>query len=217
MSTQSQAVIVFAKAPHLEDKVMGLSAHALRTWHAHLRRRAIEIARSSGASVYVVSNTKSADIQQRGQSFEERLLNALSDVASLGHRELIVIGSDSPEFCETHLHQALQKETCVGPSFDGGFYLLKLRAEHVDLLWGLPWQSNGLLDALLLRVGPIERLATLRDVDDWLDFVRLRRVIPVDLSNAPWTQPFEFHYLPADSIVIPRPRPPRGPPFKTIG
>jgi len=168
--------------------------------------------------VLLVSDSEDADIPQRGSGFEERFLNALTDVASLGFEHMVVIGSDTPGLSAQSLRTALHSSTqiCVGPASDGGFYLLGIRSKDIHRLKGLPWQKKTLLKALLERLLSHTLLQTRNDVDDWLDLFRALRQIPeLKLAWCPSTLPsvpVPTEEAPPEPVFL-RSRAPRGPPL----
>lgn len=206
------AIVVFARAPSTESKALGLNRHDACQWHAHLLQRTLNVARSTDAAVYLVSDSPNADLNQRGNGFEERFLNALKDVAALGHTDLIIIGSDTPGLSQKTLRKALFTPDCVGPASDGGFYLLRISAQNVETLHGLPWHHSGLLSALLERFPDAQALETLDDVDDWQDLVQARTEYHFDIPSPFPTKPFVLNTPLRSQFASVATDAPRGPP-----
>jgi uncharacterized protein len=85
----------------------------------------------------------------------------------------IAVGADSPLITPTHLELALQAlerdDAVIGPSKDGGFYLLGLRTCPNGLLADLPWSSAETAKATrgrLQRFGmSVSQLESLLDID----------------------------------------------------
>jgi len=113
--------------------------------------------------------------EQQGTSFGERFAKAIQEVFLLGYTAVITVGNDSPQLRSGHLLQAAgalqQHKSVLGPSTDGGFYLMGLKKEWFDYgdFIALPWQHRSLyahtkahLERQAVRV---ERLNVLRDVD----------------------------------------------------
>jgi hypothetical protein len=84
---------------------------------------------------------------QRGQTFGERLTNAIHDVFELGYQSVIVVGNDTPDLSAHDLCIAqdalLQGRNVVGFTHEGGAYLIGLSREYFekDTLRGLAWQT----------------------------------------------------------------------------
>ncbi len=206
------AVVLFARAPELERKALGLSdGRSLKVQRA-LLTRAVEAAEAVQGSARLVLALEgelsdpdllpegAACLPQRGQGFEARLLNALDDAKALGFERLIVIGSDAPELGTAELRAALNPRSpqgwVLGPAVDGGLYLIALNAADLPLLRGLPWRTGTLcaaLRTLLAEHGrPLRLLRPLRDLDSeddarasWSVLVRLcRQAAAVQLCAA---------------------------------
>jgi len=89
-----------------------------------------------------------------------------------------VIGSDCVEVNETLFNGAfgnLDTHDCViGPTFDGGYYLLALKASHPELFENIAWSSDQTLAQTLeraqmanVRVALLSRLNDVDTADDW--------------------------------------------------
>lgn len=121
--------------------------------------------------------------QQRGADFAIRFTNALQDIYNLGFEKVISVGNDTPQLTKTHLLAAISKlETCplvLGPSQDGGFYLMGLSKEHFDrdAFLNLPWQTASLTRSILRLVQAkkihAELLPALCDLDNSSDVALL--------------------------------------------
>ena len=176
------AVVLFVRAPTRERKTLGLAADA-RALAASLART-VDVARSGvrsglrsgmhgAALVLVADGDVGVDgaivIPQRGETFEERLLCALTDTAALGFTRLVAIGGDTPALDASDLERALNaRDVVIGPARDGGFYLLSIPSSDVPTLRGLPYCTGGLLPALTARFASrrVTMLAAKIDVDD---------------------------------------------------
>lgn len=121
-------------------------------------------------------------LPQRGRTFGERLSQAF-EAASKGSRgPVILVGSDVPGLAVEHLRQALRalrrdpSSTVVGPSPDGGLYLLATAAAPDDLLRRIPWCRRETRSALveeLRRSGRnVSLLEPLLDLDHRSDLER---------------------------------------------
>jgi glycosyltransferase A (GT-A) superfamily protein (DUF2064 family) len=187
------AVLLFARAPHHEVRAKGLvGPHHTRLQEALLRHTldTLEVARRHGADLVISSDDPRLAAQarcarflpQRGRGFQARLLDALHRTAALGYGRIVLVGADTPSLCPLDLERALRQRpgdtATVGPSRDGGFYLLSLDARHIPALAGLPWGQRGLTSRLLavLRARGLQvlQLPTRRDIDTARD-LRLAR------------------------------------------
>lgn len=95
-------------------------------------------------------------------SLGRRLASALDSAFSVGHQEVALIGTDAPATTPERILEAFSRlapgHIVLGPSLDGGFYLLALSDSLSDLgglLEEIPWSSSDTLAAL---VGGVRRL-----------------------------------------------------------
>lgn len=98
---------------------------------------------------------RATEADQVGTTFGERLTNAIQSIYNKGYDNVITIGNDTPHLQAHHILNAAQKlenhKFVLGPSKDGGFYLIglhKSRFNAVQFLQ-LPWQTNSLSEKLL--------------------------------------------------------------------
>ena len=117
--------------------------------------------------------------EQVGANFGERFTNAITSVFEKGFENVITIGNDTPQLTVQHLKKAAeelsQEKTVIGPSSDGGFYLLGLKKSNFDseVFKNLPWQRFSLFSKLSLwfrrDVSEIVKLPVFQDLDDEKD------------------------------------------------
>ncbi len=123
---------------------------------------------------------------QKGEDLGERLSNAFGAAFEEGAEKVLVIGSDCPELRHTHLEEALEllneKELVIGPSEDGGYYLLGLNACRPGLFEGIAWSSSSVFTDTInkamemgLRVHVLE---ILNDIDTVQDLRKYRKANP---------------------------------------
>ncbi|WP_109302476.1 DUF2064 domain-containing protein [Aquimarina sp. AU474] len=115
------------------------------------------------------------EVQQQGRDFGERFVNAVQGIYEKGFENVITIGNDTPFLTKKHLLDSaklLEKNKFViGPSVDGGFYLMGLHKSQFDPLafLKLPWRSKKLAKSItaLLKNNAIEvaKLQVLYDID----------------------------------------------------
>lgn len=122
---------------------------------------------------------------QEGDSFGKRFVHAIEQVFNAGYERVIAIGNDTPHLKAAHIIKAaqrLQEQSLVlGPSLDGGFYLMGLDRSvfNKEALLNLPWQSSGLRQALLQQYTPTGKnvivLPALADIDNWDDLYAIKK------------------------------------------
>lgn len=98
------------------------------------------------------------------------------------HDSVIFLGTDSPTLPKTILNQAVDSlkevDVVVGPSFDGGYYLLGLKASHPRLFEKMPWSTPKVFGETLARAAEsglqCDVLPFWYDVDVLEDFLFMR-------------------------------------------
>lgn len=113
--------------------------------------------------------------QQVGATFGERFTNAIQAIFEKGYAQIITIGNDTPQLKVSHILEAKKQlganKLVLGPSTDGGFYLMGLHKSQFDPLAfrQLAWQTSDLSKQLLNLVDQgiidIFKLQTLLDID----------------------------------------------------
>lgn len=97
-----------------------------------------------------------------------------------------IIGSDSPHILGDSLVEAHDQlasgENVIGPSEDGGYYLLGLAQASPTLFEDVAWGGETVLATTLDKAQKqrlnIKQLAPLNDVDTWADLVGVASLIP---------------------------------------
>ena len=134
---------------------------------------------------------------QQGDGLGARMLAALRHVEAGGRAPLLMIGADAPLLQPHHLRSALcaleGADLCLGPSADGGYYLLACRTAQPRLFEGVAWGTTGVLDTTLrlatesgLRYGLLEMLY---DIDTPDDLRRLREDLAALEGDAAFRMP----------------------------
>lgn len=92
-------------------------------------------------------------IKQHGKSFHEKFNNALEDTYQLGCEEIIILGNDTPELAPEHLIETFEKlsqeKVVIGPSNDGGIYLLGLTKKSFQKKIKARWNTSKVRNDLL--------------------------------------------------------------------
>ncbi len=84
---------------------------------------------------------------QRGTNLGERMLNGFEDSFAKGHKKTIIIGSDSPDLPLSFLKEAdyalTNHDAVIGPSKDGGYYLIGFRNDTFTsfVFDNIPWSG----------------------------------------------------------------------------
>jgi hypothetical protein len=110
-----------------------------------------------------------------------RLESAFRSLGAGGAAKTLAIGSDSPTLDPAWIGEAIDaldaSEVVLGPSEDGGYYLIGTRGGESDAIFdGIPWGTSGVTDATLARLSSLglrcRRLREWYDVDDAASLTR---------------------------------------------
>lgn len=122
-------------------------------------------------------------VPQRGDGFGERLALATEDLLSLGFDSVCLIDSDSPTVPQRVYAEAAdvlsQRDDTVmlGPSDDGGYYLIGLKKLYRSLFTEIDWSTERVLNQTIERAGQlglkVHLLPAWYDVDDRATLRRL--------------------------------------------
>jgi uncharacterized protein len=122
-------------------------------------------------------------VPQRGDKFGERLLAATDDLLQLGFSAVCLIDSDSPTVPPKAFAQAIEylsrpeDSVVLGPSDDGGYYLIGLKKPHRELFDRIDWSTERVLEQTIAAARamdlPVHLLPTWYDVDDRTTLSRL--------------------------------------------
>lgn len=124
---------------------------------------------------------------QRGRDLGARMLQALTELLH-GRRGALLIGSDHPTLPAAHIHLAFERladhDVVLGPSNDGGYYLVGLREPQPELFEAMTWSTPDVLPQTLDRIHRAGRsvfqLPEWYDVDTAEDLARLRGDLATD-------------------------------------
>jgi rSAM/selenodomain-associated transferase 1 len=151
------------------------------------RARGIAVYTPVGAEAAYAGNLPDefALVPQRGEAFGERLLAATEDLLQLGFDSLCLIDSDSPTVPEKAFAEAVdflaraEDSVVLGPSDDGGYYLIGLKKPHRRLFDTIDWSTERVLEQTMAAARGIgvavHLLPTWYDVDDHKTLSRLCR------------------------------------------
>jgi rSAM/selenodomain-associated transferase 1 len=117
----------------------------------------------------------------------DRLSRAMQDRFASGAGKLLLIGCDCPQISKDSLNGALRdldsRDVVLGPTEDGGYYLLGLKRPLPILFRDVPWSTDKVLEITLniLKKHSLSYLLrdTFFDVDTLEDFQRVRRLEPL--------------------------------------
>lgn len=172
MTNQKTAILIFANSAQQERivKPFRKSADLFGT----LNKQTLTKVKKTGLPYFHFSEK-----EQVGNTFGERYVHAIQSVYNKGFDTIITLGNDTPHLQSRHISETARKlqnnPVVLGPSKDGGYYMMGLRKSHFDasLFLKLPWQTSNLNRriSLLFRSKniQIEWLEILTDIDSISD------------------------------------------------
>ena len=190
-------LLIFVKNPELGKVKTRLAAtlgdrQALRTYLKLLERtRLITAPLESDKIVYYSPEIQRDDLwdeemyqkaQQREGDLGERMLAAFEEGFAQGYQQICIIGSDCYELTTEILRQAFETlsthDLVIGPSTDGGYYLLGMRQLYPELFRNKHWSTASVSKETLEDADRKQlrwrALPTLSDVDEEDDLKTMR-------------------------------------------
>lgn len=143
-------------------------------------------------------------LPQRGDGFGERLTLAMQDLLACGFEAACLIDSDSPTVPAASYRRAAEllsepvaHRVVIGPSDDGGYYLIGMRQNHRVVFEDIDWSTDRVLQQTIDRARSakldVQLLPQGYDVDD---AQTLRRLCDELLGNdATPAAPATRHFL----------------------
>lgn len=198
-TTSRTAILLFARSSEEE-------AH--KKWlpdgeriYTSLNKRAKKLASESGLAFF-----HSSEKDQVGIHFGKRFCHALKQIFDQGYTSVISIGNDTPQLTQHDIQDALARlqnhNAVIGPSKDGGIYLLGIRATDFDVdgFSGLKWCSSLLRGELVhyfeTRGKDVSLLGWYQDLDTVTDLQLLSNItkfIPIGIIKALRAAVKQFH------------------------
>jgi uncharacterized protein len=178
MSRSANALIVMAKAPVAGEVKSRLAPPLSLEEAAELYRCLLldlleNIASFEEADLYLafapadaahlfgdLASPSFTCVPQRSGDLGERMAGIFKDSFEKGYRRVVVIGSDLPVFPSSFLRDAFRalagsSDVVLGPSRDGGYYLIGLSRLVAEIFTGIPWGTARVLQATRDRLSPI--------------------------------------------------------------
>jgi len=204
-------LLVFTLGPEREQARRHLLPESLkgleRSLHERCLHSALEAGRECGWQLAISSPSRveeAADVAhlgQSGRSFGGRFRRAFRETLEETRGPVVAVGSDSPGLRSSHLHEAIDAlaedpdRVVIGPSPDGGFYLIAAARPLDGELADVQWQSRRTLQTLLDRLANAGRdvvlLDPLVDLDEPRDLARWVAVgsrVEASIENSAWAE-----------------------------
>jgi hypothetical protein len=183
------AVILFARDPVLGQVKTRLSSSLddetiLKLYSCFVEDSLEKISKVEDADCFVgispanhsgfFNGTEPSDMRlfaQQGKDLGDKMRQAFVDRFAEGYKKVAIIGSDSPSLPVSYINQSLtsDKDLVLGPSIDGGYYLIAMSGKVSEVFDGVAWGTEHVLDETLARVKKagvsLELLPVWYDVD----------------------------------------------------
>jgi hypothetical protein len=123
-------------------------------------------------------------VPQRSGDLGRRLILAFQELLALGLGPVVLIGSDAPSLPASVLERAVcafddpRADVVLGPSEDGGYYLIGMRRPCAELFRSIAWSTPSVFEQTLRRARAQRLRVTILpqwwDIDTPEDLRRLR-------------------------------------------
>ena len=143
---------------------------------------------------HLLGNTAQV-VAQKGEGLAAGLTSVFRHFTAVGRKHVIAFNSDSPHLPPSVLDSAFDilatHDVVVGPTQDGGYYLVGAKTAHPSLFEGEGMGTMGALDRLLTRT-KVLKLSTgctepFYDIDVANDLILLARELRLAPAKAPRT------------------------------
>ncbi len=112
-------------------------------------------------------------VLQQGDDLGQRMLQAFKQLLEKGHEQVVIIGSDCYELNTTIINKAYsslqETDTVIGPTLDGGYYLLGMTRLQDFLFKNIEWSTDTVyantIDVIKQKKLSYTSLQQLSDVD----------------------------------------------------
>ena len=112
-------------------------------------------------------------LAQQGDDLGERMSHFFEDRLEAGAESVVLIGSDSPTLPQAIMTTAFKElrthDLVIGPSADGGYYLIGMRKPLCGVFCNVDWSSSQVWTQTLQRVDELGEQASLAVLPEWYD------------------------------------------------
>jgi rSAM/selenodomain-associated transferase 1 len=218
IDTLKRTLIIFVKSPipgdvktRLIPHLTGIEAADLyKCFVADTLKKVTQISPCMRTQVAYQPHSKASDLswlglknppeifKQDGRSLGERLIHAFGQAFGRGARQIVIIGSDSPNLPKCYIEQAFtaleEADVVLGPAHDGGYYLIGLSRPCLKLFDDVSWSTDQVFERTAqnaqnlgysLKVLPFHY-----DIDTIEDLKTLHSALLQDEKGAPATKKY---------------------------
>jgi len=212
MHLSSTAIVIFGRSAKAEIKEKFLSNTLDRKSHIQLAQFFIDEtykkAYQSGLPVIPIDETR-----QRGDTFGERITNAISQVFAQGYDSVITIGNDCPELSVSLIRSAAQHlkhhDWVLGPDHSEGLYLIGLHRHNFDAAYWehLPWETPALYQEFhqlaQAKQFTVAELPAIHDIDTALDLHLWLSSLQIGDTRREMVTSILHHFTPCNRLPHP--------------
>ncbi|MEO6694440.1 MAG: TIGR04282 family arsenosugar biosynthesis glycosyltransferase [Ignavibacteria bacterium] len=188
--SNDNALIIFARNP-FEGKVKTRLAKdvgntkALKVYISLLNHTFMQTKNLSADKFLFLSENTDGEIfdntftqfVQIGSSLGERMMNAFNIVFEKEYKRVLIAGTDCPglteEIIETAFEDLMKYHFTIGPSSDGGYYLLGMNEPNDYVFENIEWSNEHVLDKTIDKIKAKHKsynlLKELNDIDNEKD------------------------------------------------
>jgi rSAM/selenodomain-associated transferase 1 len=127
------------------------------------------------ATLHAIFNSSKSNRLQEGEHLGNKMENAFQWAFDQGYEKVLLIGTDLWSLHEDTLIEAKQaldqNAFVIGPSYDGGYYLLGMNQMNLKIFKDVSWSTSQVFRDTLLNVSEssIYFLDIANDIDDFED------------------------------------------------
>ena len=213
----NRALILFAKEPQLKkvksrlqkmltaERVIHLYQSFLQDMIIMVRKIdcekrfvAYQIEENNGPDFFKKYARDFVLFEQQGKDLGERMYHAFQHVKTREISQIMLIGSDLPNLPCDYIQSAFeglkQYDVVLGPSFDGGYYLIGLNDLCITLFKDIQWGSNQVFAQTRKKINIMRKKLTIikpwYDIDTIEQLQQLKKdlLIEPDLGIAQFTR-----------------------------
>jgi len=197
MKAKAASIIIFTRYP-IEGKVKTRLASTIGNHHAKEFYKMIseiiindtKLIRNSYKYVFYSDEAEKEMVKkwlgrsflyshQEGKELGERMTNAFRKVFSHGAKKAIIIGTDIPDLSSQIIKEAIRKldktDLVIGPSKDGGYYLLGMKKYLPALFKNIEYGTNSVFAETIAKAEKLNltysTLELLQDIDTEEDLI----------------------------------------------
>lgn len=173
-------------AEHLFNEVLKISGEKILPYLFYSEESDKEKIKSWTKSKFLLNS-------QEGKDIGEKMFNAFKKVFHNGAQKVMIVGTDIPDITSEILYDGLsalnESDIVMGPSADGGYYLLGMKNLYQEFFTNVEWSGSKVFEKTLEKIKTqnlsFHLLPELTDIDteedlrNWLDKEQKEKVNPV--------------------------------------